>query len=813
MPYRLHKAIDCTVWTAACILLAGISLLRAQDAANELHTPEGQYRFAEGLFFRKFYDLAEKEFRGFGERFGQHALAPDAAYRLILCLRQQKKDEETVAARDHFLAAWPQHEACAKLYLWQGQDLFAKADYGGAEAAFRRLLENGDTIVAEAALYFVARCLEEQGKAEEALSTYGQLAEREIDATHEYRPYALYALAIADQRRGSNEAAATRFGRLADGEGVPPVLREEALYRLGEARFAVAAYDEATRHYERLLAEFPEGPWAKESRKRLGWASYLKGDHRAAVAGAAEWRRRHPGDEDPEVDFLEAASLVSLESYEEALPLLARLAAAGKARPETVRMGRYQEIVAVANLRRHQEAVAKADAFAADYPKAAELPMVQYIAGSASVQLQDHERAAGYLRRVEEAALAEAHCREDAGRLLAECLLRLGKPADAAAVFRRLATRKDSAQAAYYQFKAGECERKAGNTEAAIRDFEGLISSFPEAVTEARAALQHLGELYPTAGQAERAVEIVRGLLASASSPTEQARFRFYLGYLRNQQGRHGEAVEELRAVFADTQAGLVGPPARFYLGVSLLELEQRDEALDVFAEVLALPVEERPPIPVSLLLTLEPLYYARNQLDISEGICRWLLAEEDLEVVQQAGLRLAGLLAAQQRFEAADGELDALRRRRQAAVAAGRTGLAPEEEITSLQAEIFLLRGQVPQALVAAEQCLACKDLGDEPATRARWVLAEALARQGRPGQALPYAVRAYILGDHPTYSSRAMVLALRLLVGLDRMDEAKTTWAELRQRYPLVAESISSTAEAKAVLALEPPPPGKPQ
>jgi len=781
---------------------------------QDLHTPEGQYRFAEGLFFRKFYDLAEKEFRAFGERYAGHALAPDAAYRLVLCLRQQKKDDEMVAAIDRFQASWPAHEGSARLSLWKGELLYGRKDFAGAEACFRRLMENPDTVVREAATYFVGRCLEEQGKAAEALAAYGLLADSPFDEVHGYRPYALYALAIADQRRGSNDTAAARFQRLADGEQVPPALREEALYRQGEAKFAVAGYDDAARQYERLLAEFPEGPFAPEARKRLSWACYFKGDYRGAAAGAAEWRKRHPGLEDPDVDFLQAASLVSLESYEEALPLLKRLVESGKAPAETVRMARYQEVVALGGLKRHPEALTRADAFAAEYPKAAELPMVQYIAGAACVQLAEHERATGYLQRAYETVVADARCREDSGRLLADCLLKLDRLAEAAAVFRRLAAQKESPQAAYYQFRAGECERKAGHTEAAIRDFEDLISSFPQAVDEARAALQHLGELYPAAGKAERAVEIVRGMLEKATTPEDQSRFRFYLGYLRNQQGRHQEAVAELQAVAAEPQAGAVLPAARFYLGTSLLELGRNDEALDTFAQILALPAPDRPPMPAELLFRLEPMYYARNQPALSESICRWLLADEDVQVAQQAALHLAGLLAAQNRFEAADSEIAALRRRRQevAAAAGGTATMPPDEEITALQAELFLLREQIPQAVVAAEQCLACKDLDDEAATRARWVLAEGLARQGRPQQALPYAVKAYILGDHPTYSSRAMVLALRLLVGLNHMDEAKTTWAELRKRYPVVAESVSGTAEAKAVLALEPPPAAQP-
>ncbi len=782
----------------------------SQSAPQDIQTPEGQFRFAEGLFFRKFHDLAEKEFRVFGERFPDHALAPDAAYRLILCLRHQKRDDDMALAVDQFQAKWPAHETCTKLFLWKGEWLLGKGDFAAAEGCFRRLTEQADTVIQEAGLYFVAQCLEHQGKAADALATYQRLAEAAFDAQHLYRPYALYALAVADQRRGANEAAAGRFQRLASGEPVPAALREEATYRLAETRFALAAYDEAIRQYERLLAEFPEGAFVQEARKRLTWAHYLKGDYKRAAEAGTEWHRRYPDTTDYEMDFMQAASLVGLELYPEAMPLLKRLVDEPKVPVDTARMARYQAVVCLANLKQYQEAVAHADTFIAAYPKAAELPMVQYVAGTACHGLKDYERASAYLRRADDTFVAGGSSHEDAGRLLADCLLKLDKPADAAAVYRKLAARNGMPQAAFCLFKAGECERKAGNTEGAIRDFEALLQTFPQAVEESRAALQHLGDLYSSAGQFERAVEIVRALVEKAPSAGDRARLRFYLGYLRYQQRKYEDAIADLRAVSTDVDAIAVAPAARFYLGVSLLELGRRDEALDTFAEVLALPAKDRPPFPPDLLLQLETFFFVRNQPAVSEAICLWLMEGTDMQIVQRATLRLAALMAAQARFAAADTQLAALRRRRQE-IAAGQGGpvsLPPDDAITSLQAELFLLQDQIPQAVVAAEQCLACRDLDQESLTRARWVLAAALAKQGHPVRALPYAVKAYILDDHPTYAPRAMTLALRLLVDLKRMPEAQTTWAELRKRYPVVAESVMGTPEVKAILALTPAP-----
>lgn len=788
----------------------GLGLLVAQEPAPDLATPESHYRFAEGLFFRKFYDLAEKEYRSFTERFPEHALGPEASYRRILCLRHLRQEPAMLKAMDHFQERWPDHKLAVQLALWKGDLLYNRQDYAGAEAAFRRLTDHEDSVLRETALYFVAQCQERQDHPEAALAIYRTLAESPFDDRHSYRPYALYALAIAAQRRGDNAAASELFGRLAEATAIPSTLREEALYRLAEARFAREAYAEALNGYERVVAEFPEGAFAREARKRLAWARYMTGDFAKAAGAAADWRRLYPEARDVEVDFVQALSLVGLEDHAAALPLFQGLAAAAAGAPDDMtRRARYQEVVCLAALKRLAEVIASADRFAADYPKAGELPLVYFIAGTLCHANNDHEKAAAYLRRAEDALVGAAPQREEAGRLLADSLVKLERLADAAAVFRRLAAGPNTPRAAYYLLKAGECERQLGNHDGAIRDFEDVLAKHPQAEAETRRALQHLGELYPTAGRIDRAIQIVEALLAKATAAPERARLRFYAGYLRYQQDKPEAAIEDLRAALGEADAGSVAAAARFYLGSALLDLGRQDEALDTFAAVLGLPAEDRPPFPADLLLRLETLYYARNQLALSEGICRTLLERPDLAVAQRAALRLSSILAAQSRFEAASAVLDDLRRRRQEALAREPgLALAPDEEILSAQAEVFLLQDQISKAVVAAEQCLAVQGLDQEALTRARWILAEALTRQGHPAQALPYAIKAYILDDHPSYSPRAMVLALRLLVAQQRLDEARTTWTELRQRYPVFAESVAAIPEVKALLDAPPPP-----
>ena len=372
-------------------------------------------------------------------------------------------------------------------------------------------------------------------------------------------------------------------------------------------------------------------------------------------------------------------------------------------------------------------------------------------------------------------------------------------------MYREAAGKKGVAQPAAFLYRAAQCERKAGARDAAIRDFEALLRQFPEAAEEKRAAMEGLGELYSSKGELDRAAAMVKTLIEN--SKTGRARLRFFLGYLYYRQQKFTEAVQTLKAALAEPNSGAIAAKAKFFLGGSLLELGRSDEALTVFGEILSLPESERPDFPPDLLFRLDKLYFSRDDYAVSEAICRWLMESPEGEVVYRATLRLADILAVQDRLQEAENQLETLLRDiKEGKVTFPASSKRPrEEEIASVLSEIYLLEGKLAQALVSAELCLSCKTLGREYVTRVRWVMGEALLRQGYPMQALPYAVKAYVLDSDPVYSPKAMVLALRILVREKRMDEARSTLTELRKRYPVYAESVAGEPAVRAVMEAE--------
>ena len=63
----------------------------------------------------------------------------------------------------------------------------------------------------------------------------------------------------------------------------------------------------------------------------------------------------------------------------------------------------------------------------------------------------------------------------------------------------------------------------------------------------------------------------------------------------------------------------------------------------------------------------------------------------------------------------------------------------------------------------------------------------------------ALPYSIKCFVLADDPLYSPKAMELAIAIYRALDNETDARTTWSELKQRYPVWAAGLQNTALVK--------------
>jgi tetratricopeptide (TPR) repeat protein len=742
---------------------------------------EDRFRFAEGLLARRFHDLAETQLRSFLEQHRDHSLAPRAALRLVECLRAQDRSADALAAIRDFEGWWPEHDLLPRLNLLRGQILLDQGHLGDARKALEQSLAAPEPALHEAAQYFLARTLTRQGRSQEALNLFRELAGRPFAEDAVYRPYALFSVASALQAAGQYGEAGEAFGRLAGSPLVPDSLREEAAYRVAEMALLQGEFARAVELCDSVLAAYPDGRFVREVLKRKGWALFAQGRYTEAVDVLA--RCREAGTvRDHQVEYLYGAGLVALKMYEEALPILKSLYLDEKVSVHYRELASFQAVCCRLHTGDFLRAVGESAKFVNLFPDSRHVHEVLYFGGEAAYRLEDYTRARELLEKAMARAPADWNERVEAGRRLAECLEKLKSPAEAAAVYERLASWSSDDTAAYYTVLAGERLQEAGQRDRAVAVFESVLANTPGAPA-ASVATRRLGDLYAAERDYVRAEALTRRLLEVEESGPGRDRLLLFLGYLCFRQGRHSEAETFLRQAIEQAAADDVEVEARYFLGGTLLDQGRDEEALAVFAEVLSRPDTERPDFDESLLFRLEALYFSQARYEISERICRWLINWRDAEVVRRARLRLAEILIARKEFSGAAAALEPLEK----------DVADPGPEVQSLLAEVHLLLGHRDRAVTGFEAAVAAAEAGSEAAVRAHWGLARILTDEGVLNRALEHAAHAFVLGRHPRYTPRAMVLAITCLVRQDKTEEARQTWEELRVRFP------SAAAEAR--------------
>ena len=786
---RVSRTVACAL--VLCLCAASLS---AQPKKTDELGPDEQLDFAEGNYQRKFYDLAAKEYRYFVEKFPEHKHAPHAMFRLIVCLRTLGRTEATFSAINQFQAKWPTHKSSARLFLWKGEILFNQERYAPASACFKRLLLDEDSKTQETAMYFLGQCYGKVGKPELALQTYAKLGAKPFDKDHIYRPYALFAVAVGHQQKDEFDKAAKLFQRLATEKHVADPVCEEAMYRWGEFRFSQQQHESAAKIYQGLLARFPNGIFSREAGKRQVWAYYALEQYPKAIELAQAWFAKNGKVFDYELEYVYGASFAGAGSFTEALPVFRKVAGNPKVPKAYAQMARFQELVCLLNLRQYDATIAATESYVRSYPTAADVATAHCFGGQAHIAKEEYAAAIPMLRKALDTAVGQWAYYESTNLMLAEALEKLERYAEAAVLQRKLAADKAIENPSYFLIKAAESHEKAKDTLAAIADFEAVLKRFPDKADAVKSAMFHLTQLYSARAKYDDAEKLVKSLLAREDITTGRNRLLSFLGFICYQQKQYEQAKTHLKAALAAPDAGAIRGEASFYLAVSHLELKEHDEALKVFKEVLAMPEAQRPPFPESLLFRLDKLYYARSQYAESESITRWLLRRRRGETVYRASLRLSDNLIAQNKMADARAMLEGLLKRLRAGELdfADPANAPMKEEVRAVLGEIYYRLGKNDMAVEAMTACLGAEGLGLGFKTRARWVLAEVMLAEKHPNQALPYAVKCFVLAEDSVYSPRGMHTAIRIFLLLGDQDSALETWRDLKKRYPAFAQEV---------------------
>ncbi|MCF7853816.1 MAG: tetratricopeptide repeat protein [Candidatus Pacebacteria bacterium] len=803
-PFHRHA---CLVYPVILVYLLTSGLVNngaiAQSSSNDAATPpETRYTFAQGLLHREFYGMAADELQAFLKKYPDHELAPRATADLVTCFREQKQWSNALETIENMHAQWPDHALSEQLYLVKGDILLKLKKTAAAAQSFTQASKSSIPAVREAALYFLAHCNIQLGNDQEAVTVYTELADKPFDADHVYRPFAAFALASLYDNQNLIKKAVPLYTRLAEETAhTPPSLREEAIYRLAELAFLNEKYAHAVAYQNRLLAEFPDGAFARETARRRIWACVSLENYDKAAEFAQQYQEQYDTARDHEFIYIFGTCLVGLERYERATTAFERVLDLPTTPQRYRRLAAYQRLVCLLKQKRYADTIPLSREWLDTYGQHPETVDVWYYAGTAQYHMEQYDKATNSLQKALSLSDGKWDYLSHAQVLLADSLDRVNKLGDAARLYRELARDADIANARYFLLKAGDIAEKADTPQTAIQDYRNIIEHAEgDYAGDVRTAALRLIRLYVRQNDFAKVDDLLQKMIAEGEGK-QQPTLLLLSGYSFFKQGKYDAADKSLRQAVEHADITEVRAEALYYLTAVLLERDNVDEALQSFTKLFELPKSLLPDFNHTLLFRLKDLYYRKGNFSMSAGICRHLTTSPDPVVSTRASLELAQTLTAAKQLEEAEKVLSALRTRLSTTDLEKETEGSFSARLESLFGELYLMQGRPDQAVRAFRQALATPGGDMASQTRAHWGLAKIFQQEDRHEDSLKHAIPAFVMGNDPHYTPRAMLLAVQSLVHMGKKTEAQKTWHELRTRFPVFAEQHSGDKSVQTI------------
>ncbi|MFW6061350.1 MAG: tetratricopeptide repeat protein, partial [Planctomycetota bacterium] len=560
------------------LMLAGLMALAPASVAaaeqQEVGPAEKKLMAAEGLFSRRLYDLAAKEYAEFLQHYDDHEQATSATYGLAICRYRLKEYDKAAEHLQKVLSDGDfgrTDEALAVL----GHCRLASGEADAALSAFEQTLDkHGDSRHAQhaavgrlQALYRLERyekCLEAadafhkrfpdhrsapvvqflRALSHFALGEYEPAGEtlQQFVETYPNSPYhfdAKLLLAQSLQQQGQAEKAVELLVDLRD--AAPPARQPELTHSLATALYDAGKYDDAREMSKHVLKEYGDSPYAKPARFRLGLAQHASGSYDEARKTLQEVARQ---DEDRRLDarYWIAQCDIEQQRFDEAAKALAELASHTPP-PANLPAVRFDHALCLARLGESKDAASAFAAWRKDYPKHRHAGEAAYRQASCLYEIGAYDES----RKLAEAvAKGESAFARPAAALHAENLVMLQKYDQAARILQTLRQAEDidEAQKQQYTYRLGQC------------------AFFQE--------------------DFKRAAELLRSL---SGDDDNRPHLPFYLGVAEFQQDRHEQAAGQLQRYLSDDDNAQPAKQreARFRLGRALLAIEKTDQAAQQF--------------------------------------------------------------------------------------------------------------------------------------------------------------------------------------------------------------------------------------
>ncbi len=245
--------------------------------------PEEHMQFADGLYARKLYEMAIREYLVLSKEAPRYENIDVALFRLAESYRRMGKKTDSVRFHERLIKEHPQSAFRFKAHLRRAEMYASEGKYEGAIPFFQTLLElTPPPEIAVSAHYYLGFSLKKTDQAKDAEKAFRRVVDEYVDS-----PFMSFAcIELADmyrQQKRRKKDIQTLYQKAADNPATDRV-GAEALFQLGEWASKHKKYEQSIQAYEQLISTYPKSPRVKEFERHVVWSYYYIGRYQEALA-------------------------------------------------------------------------------------------------------------------------------------------------------------------------------------------------------------------------------------------------------------------------------------------------------------------------------------------------------------------------------------------------------------------------------------------------------------------------------------------------------------------------------------------------
>ena len=751
-------------------LFCFLILLSAVQPNALLAGEQEDWDFANGLYVREIYDLAQKEYRRFIDSYPASSFINDAYYRIAESFWHLKKYEDALPFYQKLKRedlSGPKKEVIrlreALCYKNAGESEKAGSLLRGFEKEFP------SSHFLSTVFYLLAQMADSQESISEALIYY----DRAIEKEDKNKRLALYRKGHLLIRMERFDEATKAFAALLETKKKDQIYKD-ALLKTGELYFQLKQFERACFFYKSFLKEYPDSELALEAYRSVFYAlSSLKNLEEMERFFNAHKATKHFADEQDFSFFLMAKTAFEKALYEKAKVFLHDLRSKDAKNRYLVRSiileariafvnGKYNEAFNILGDVQGQE-LAKEDLCEIYFIKAQSLKKIGHIQEASEffekiIHVQCHQPI-----------LTKAYFEK------ADCHSRLGQYEEASLTMRSFIDgMKDIAYMDKAYLKLAEYLSYSGNLLEAVEKLKEFIQNYPESASLPD-AYYRISINYMKMGKfAEMAQSLDDLVTLFPENRQYHPKGLYWLGWnsLRNKDFE--EARKKLEIITNTYRDSDIFFDAVYWLGVACQSMGNGDEALYYFIELLE--SGEKRVFSQTILFWLTDELIKNNDLTHAETAASWLKEKvETSQSVERADYLELSIAYGKEDFSKALKLIDQFLEKYPSSL------LVHEAELKKIGALIESEKYDLADKKI--EKLAEADDV--DIAFRSNFMKARLFEKKNAKEDAAREYLRLAILYDHPL-SPEAALRAYDLFNELGQADAAEKSRKEILERWP---------------------------